>query len=72
MKRRSFFGEPSFTVERRSIPPDRREARKASRPSKSPEKPTSEPVSPMVADMARVPRYSTYGFAPDFWKPSKD
>ena len=72
MKRRSFFGEPSFTVERRSIPPDRREARKAIRPSKSPEKPTGERLSPTAADLARQPRNSAYGFTADLWLPTKD
>jgi hypothetical protein len=61
-----------FVVEKRSIPPDRREARKSARPSKSPENPPAEPMTGMQADMARVPRFSTHGFPADFWMPSKD
>jgi hypothetical protein len=70
-KYRNWNDRPSFTVERRAIPPGRREARKAARPSKSPEKPHVEPLSGMAADMARQHRSSSYGFIPSFWKPGQ-
>jgi hypothetical protein len=72
MTKRRGWNRPEVIVERRAIPPDRREARKASRPSKSPDKPADKPKSPMVADLARQTKNSAYGFLADFWLPSKD
>jgi len=57
-----------FVVEKRSIPPDRREARKSARPSKSLETPRAAPITGLAADMARQPKNSAYGFIPSFWK----